>query len=77
MLLVLVWLFFGFLAGVVGTNRSGGWAMWFFLGLVFGPFALLAAFFAGKECPYCKHTTHVDAVVCPHCQSDLKQEEGE
>jgi large conductance mechanosensitive channel len=26
-----------------------------------------------KECPYCKSAVHIDAVRCPNCTSELKQ----
>jgi len=28
---------------------------------------------ATKECPYCKSSVHADAVRCPNCTSELKQ----
>ena len=47
--LVLIWLFFGLASGLVAGNKGQNGCLWSFLGVLFGPFALLFAFFLTDE----------------------------
>ena len=76
--LFLLWFILGMVAALIADRKGGSGCLWFILGFLFGPFALIAALFVtGKRCPYCKKGVHVDATVCPYCQRDLPPEEKE
>ncbi len=50
--------------------------LWFFMGLLFGPFGLLWTLLArppGKPCPHCREHVKDWALVCPHCTRDLAE----
>lgn len=72
------WLIFWILCGVgaalIASSKGGSGFLWFIMGILFGPFGLLFAFFAGPsrvDCPHCKSRIREDATVCPNCQRDL------
>lgn len=65
--LLIIWLSFATGAAVVGSNRGGGAAEYFFLGLLFGPLGLALAFAAGQRCPQCFERIHAKTNFCPHC----------
>lgn len=66
-----LWLLFAIATGIVASRRGGSAGFWGFLGLVFGPFALLAAFTVGKACPACRSKIHKQAPRCPRCQAQV------
>ena len=58
-------------ASTRGLERQ---VLWFFVGLLFGPFGLLWALLArppGRPCRYCREYVKDWALVCPHCTRDL------
>ena len=70
--LFLIWLGMGVVAAVIANGKGANGCLWFILGFVFGPFALIAALFVpGKECPHCKSKIHKTATVCPKCQREF------
>lgn len=71
---VVIWLLCGVVAGMIGSKKGEG-CLSFIVGVLFGPFGILfAALSKGNRqtCPHCKEQVHKDAVVCSHCQRDLK-----
>jgi len=72
-LILIVWLVCGIAAGVISSNRGSSGCLWFGLGVLFGPFALIAAFFASDEwkCPHCQRSIAKEATRCPHCQGAI------
>ena len=70
---LIIWGLFGVAAAVVASNRGASGCLWFILGLLFGPFGLILAFFSGPKqiCPLCKSKIHKEATVCPKCNRDI------
>lgn len=68
---LIIWVLFGIGAAIIASNKGASGGLWFFLGILFGPFALLFALFQGKECPHCKSKIHEEAKVCPKCQREV------
>jgi len=71
---ILLWLLFGFISAIVGAKKGEG-CLGFIFGVLLGPIGLLIVIASSgnrKICPYCKSKVHKDALVCPHCQRDLK-----
>lgn len=71
--LLLFWLFCALLSWGFGARRGEG-GVSFLLGLVFGPFGVLVAYFTHgiyRPCPFCYELHHPKATVCPHCQREL------
>lgn len=73
MLIIAIWLLFGVGASYVASNRGANGALWFFLGMLFGPLGLAMAFASGssRRCPFCCERIHPNATKCPKCQSAL------
>lgn len=70
--ILLLWILFGIAAALIASNKGASFGLWFFLGVLLGPFAIIFAFFAGgKRCPECKSKIHKDATRCPKCQAAL------
>jgi len=69
---VVIWILFGIGAAIIANSRGASGCLWFGLGVLLGPFALLFALFTGgKTCPACKSKIHKDATKCPKCQTEL------
>lgn len=80
----LCWVAFATLAAIIASAKNrNGWA-WFFVGLIFGLFSLIAAACVGKldargqpigsdetSCPFCAEPIRLQAVLCRHCRSDI------
>jgi len=60
---------------IIAISKGSKSITWFFIGVLFGPFALIAALIiTGVECPYCKKKIHKDALICPYCNKELKSD---
>lgn len=75
---IVVWVLFGIAAAMFAGFNGRSVAGWFFLGCLFGPFALLFALILGRpeeegvrKCPFCAELVKKEAVVCKHCGNDL------
>ena len=71
--IVIIWLLFGFIAGIIGSKKGEG-CLGFIVGVLLGPFGILFAIFSkGNQvtCPYCKELIKKDAIVCKHCGQSL------
>lgn len=72
-LLLLFWVTCGILAAAIGSKK-GEAGIGLLLGLLLGPFGVLAAILSSgnrKPCPFCREAVHKDAVVCPRCQREF------
>jgi hypothetical protein len=73
----LLWIFGGGVIGAVvyGTKQRNA-AIGFFHGSVIGPFfawlLLLMKPHGARQCQFCAEQIKAKAIVCPHCQRDLK-----
>jgi hypothetical protein len=60
---------------VVGAYAKGRPWSGFFLGLFLGPFGLVLVFLLPDrrpKCPVCRVTVDPEALICPHCHTNLK-----
>lgn len=81
--LLIVWLAFGVLCAFAAPGRGRSGAAWFFLGFLFGPFALIAILLmpnlkaeAAQEqvrTPAPVASRPADVRPCPHCAEDIKK----
>lgn len=83
--LALIWIGSAIFCWVVANSQSRFAGIWFLLGLVFGPIALLALAVLPKKndvaagptpkthvkCPECREFVLKDARVCKHCGCKL------
>jgi ribosomal protein L37E len=46
---ILAWLAFGIVSAIVARNKGRSGCVWFFLGVLLGPFGLILAFAAGSR----------------------------
>jgi hypothetical protein len=74
----LVWLLFAVVVAIAANARGRGPAGWALLGLLFGPFALVAVLVMPRNlsrthtsCPACAEPVRREAVVCYHCGAKL------
>jgi len=77
MTFVLIWLFCGVVAGMIGSKKGEGCGA-FLIGVLFGPFGILFALLSKgnrRACPHCKELIHKDATVCPKCQREQPPKE--
>lgn len=74
---------------MIASSKGGSALIAFFVGLLFGPFGIIAAFFMGsesaveagkiaagesKKCPRCAELVKTDAKVCKHCGNEFQIE---
>ncbi|NWK96534.1 zinc ribbon domain-containing protein [Sphingobium lactosutens] len=84
---VIIWLICGGIAAMIASSKGGNGAIGFVVGLLFGPFGIIAAFFMGneqkadankiasgdsKKCPRCAELVKPDALVCKHCSHEFQ-----
>lgn len=86
-LLIFVWLVCSVASMFAATGKGRGGFGWFLMGLLLGPFTLLAAMAMPenraqmdidaleegerKRCPHCDEIIRVKAVVCRYCARDM------
>ncbi len=74
MIFFIIWILCGIVAAMIGSNKGLG-CFGAILGFIFGPFGILIVFFMTGDrihCPFCKELVNYKAVVCPHCQRNIK-----
>lgn len=59
----------------IARRKERSFAAWYVFGLALWPAAILAAVVVGnphrRRCPRCAEPVRREAVVCPHCRTDL------
>ena len=77
---VAYWLAQAGFAAWLARERDRSALLWYILGLLFGPLAVLAVGLSGRAtgdrympCLACREPIAAAARVCPHCRSDLAQ----
>jgi hypothetical protein len=72
-MIVFVWFAFGLMTAIAASSKGKSVVGWLALGVLFGPFALIAILLASpyspkthKVCPDCSEFVLMDARVCKH-----------
>ena len=84
---IITWLICGIICAIIASNKGHGFGLWFLIGALFGPLAILVAIaksnasekIEAKElangnsikCPSCAETVKSAALICKHCGRDL------
>jgi hypothetical protein len=83
-LLMIIWIGCAVLCWVVANSKARLAGLWFLIGLLLGPFALIAVGFMPAvrraegptprthvKCPDCREYVLKDASICKHCRCSL------
>lgn len=89
MLVICVWFVCSMVSLIIAAGKGRGGYSWFFMGLLLGPFTLLAAMAMPenreqmaidalesgdrKRCPHCDEIVRKKAVVCRYCARDIPE----
>lgn len=87
-LILFGWIACGFIASAIADRKNMGTGLWFVLGLIFGPFAVLMIAASSsyptdekllhvkgiKRCPFCAEEIKAEAIVCKHCGRDVPKD---
>ena len=71
------WILFAASSSIAADARGHGGAVWFFIGLLIGPFALIMVLVdkqgskGMKRCLHCIEPVHLQATACRYCGRDL------
>jgi hypothetical protein len=80
---VVIWLIFGFLSGIIASNKNLSFGSYFVVGVLLGPIGLVIALVSKPStpepttdaavwvCPYCAEQVMALAKVCKHCGRDI------
>jgi len=84
---VFIWLIFGIISAIIGSNKGRSGCGWFIVGVLLGPLGIIMALVVSKNedkitrnfieggdmkaCHYCQESIKVNAIKCKHCGSDL------
>ena len=70
---IVLWIFFGIVTAIVASGKGRSGCGWFLIGVLFGPFGLIAAFAVGSsyQCPKCKKGIDKEATICPYCRTEF------
>jgi len=69
---VITWFLFGISCAVVAGSRGSSALQWFGVGILLGPFGLLAAVITtGKKCPRCNSLINEKATECTNCGANF------
>lgn len=82
MSLIFWWIAFGIICAMIASGKGLSSGLWFFWGLLFGPFALILLLTKPsvaasplqngmKKCPFCAEDIKTEAIVCKHCKRDI------
>lgn len=74
---VFIWIMFGVVCAVAANSKNRGSIGWFFMGMLFGPFALLILIFLPKQpdpaaTPFHDASRISDSRTCPYCAETIK-----
>ena len=86
-MIVVIWIFCGLVAGLIGSLRGVGFWFHALIGFCFGPVGFITALLSNpsdeakfksqggssglRKCPYCAEYVKQEAKICKHCRSDL------
>ena len=68
------WILCGAIASMIGARKGEGFTG-FVIGILLGPIGVIVVLLSKgnrKKCPFCAELVNKEAIVCPHCQRDLK-----
>lgn len=71
MALVILWMSFGLLTGVVAHGKGSNPLLWLLIGVICGPFGLIACFIVGRSCPFCESKINSRITICPNCKKSV------
>lgn len=72
-LFLVLWLACGVIAAMIGSRKGEGCGG-FIVGILLGPFGIVAALMSSgnrRACPHCREMIHKQASVCPRCQKEV------
>jgi RNA polymerase subunit RPABC4/transcription elongation factor Spt4 len=73
--LIVIWLLFGIIGGLIGSKKDAG-CLGFTVGILLGPIGIIIALVMKgnqRKCPACKKLIDPKATICPYCHSDVQK----
>ena len=71
---IIIWII-SIIIGVSVGSKKGEGCISFGMCVLLGPFWLPVVFLSRgnrQQCPNCKELIHKDAILCPHCRSEIR-----